>query len=126
MAIGRNTIEMIKDLIEVWLSKRMLDIDAAYLTSKDESLTLRLAIKMKPGAKGTHISVKGGFNVSKIQDEMEADIDEDQLSLFEKLDAGVIDSITDTETGEIIYSKNKAGMENDEPYYPSSSNSEGI
>lgn len=84
-SIGPNVIGKIEKLVHDMLFTYMEAIDAAFSES-EKGIKFPLPISIKPGEKAP-LRVKVGFgplSKGKIQDEVEAEMGENQVALFDK------------------------------------------
>ena len=78
--IGTNVLTRAADMLKEHLLQYAKNIEAAYLEA-DDQLTINLAVKLAPGAKGTEIITTITFVTGKIKDAGISQVDENQMEL---------------------------------------------
>ena len=78
--IGTNVLTRAADMLKEHLLQYVKNIDAAYMEA-DDTLTINLAVKLAPGAKGTEIITTITFVTGKVKDSGLSQVDENQMEL---------------------------------------------
>ena len=78
--IGTNVLTRAADMLKEHLLQYVKNIDAAYMEA-DDQLTINLAVKLAPGAKGTEIITTITFVTGKVKDSGLSQVDENQMEL---------------------------------------------
>ena len=78
--IGTNVLTRAADMLKEHLLQYAKNIDAAYMEA-DDQLSINLAVKLAPGAKGTEIITTITFVTGKIKDAGISQVDENQMEL---------------------------------------------
>lgn len=86
--IGKKTMDEIKKSVGELLDVHQGDIDSAYIKS-DGGLSLSLGVNISPVAPGVHmVRTAISFVASRIKDQIECKVNEDQEPLFKAVNGG--------------------------------------
>ncbi len=83
--IGNKTIGFIQESISGLIRDYESSINAAYLKAAGDKLTISITATIAPGkGEGLKVKVGIGFVTERVKEELEAEIDEAQQTLFQK------------------------------------------